>query len=461
MDIKELINWCWKHKWWFLVSLPLCLTMGAIFYLSQEPKYNVSASIMLRTPDMESQQGEIMSLMGVESNKSVEDEINVLQSRDLMVQVIDSLQLTMVVEKRQHLRWMPVYPLPELTRNYDLNPVKKQVFKVKDDTSTYRITIYPRPMMVDILQRQLNIKRSARESQIILLSTETANPQQAIDILNLLLTLYNESVNADKYSIALQSQNFLNERITTLKQELMDAETALDEYKMEHQITDIAQTAIEYQSLIENYEHQLEDINYELRILDKLDEQLRDSLVCSCQGLIYGTYQSNAVNALIMSYNDNVSKRFELMGAATANNPQVKTLDYLMEQQRLNLARGCNEARTALQVRKAHINGLHQFYTNTLAQLPEIERSYIELQRTKDTKEEQYLYVIQKKEESNLILASSSIPVKLVSSAQKEAKRLSPSILKTGVGALLIGLLLPLLVFFFGIFKKEFLCLDA
>lgn len=457
MDIKELINWCWQRKWWFVMSVVLCLGIGAFYYLFTAPKYNISASIMLRTPDLESQQGEMMSLMGVEGNKSAEDEIEVLLSRDLMSQIVDSLHLTVVVEKRHHLRWMPVYPCPEFALAYEQPVIKKHVYRMKEGDDRYRIKVYPRLSMIDIFRERLEVKRIARESQIISISTATTNPNQMIDILNLLLDLYNQSANVDKYNIALQSQTFLNSRLATLKQELMDAEIALEAYKIEHQITDIAVTAAEYHGLIKSYDHQLEDINYELRLLDNLDQQLRDSLVCSHQGLIYGSSNSASVNALISSFNGHVSQRFELMETAKQNNPKVKTLDNLMEQQRVNIARGCEEARVSLQLRKEHLMGLSNTYSKALAELPEIERTYIELQRMKDTKEQQYLYLIQKREESDLILVSSTVPVKVVSTAQKAAKLVSPSLIKTGVGSVLLGLLLPLLVYFFGAFKKEFL----
>lgn len=457
MDIKELINWCWQRKWWFVISVVLCLGIGALKFMATAPKYTVGAAIMLRTPDQASQQGEMMSLMGVEGNKSAEDEIEVLLSRDLMSQIVDSLHLTVVVETRQHLRWIPVYPCPEFALAYEQPVVKKHTYRVKEGTDKYRITVYPRLAMIDILQSRLVVKRLARESQIISLSTATTNPNQAIDILNLLLTLYNESANMDKYSIALQSQTFLNERLSSLKQELMEAESALEAYKIEHQITNIAAIAAEYHSLIKNYDHQMEDINYDLRLLDNLDQQLKDTLVCSNQGLIYGSCNSASVNALITSFNGHVSQRFELMETATLNNPKVKTLDNLMEQQRVNIARGCKEARASLHVRKEHLTELGSIYSKELAELPEIERTYIELQRVKDTKEQQYLYLVQKREESDLILVSSTVPVKVVSTAQKAAKLVSPSIMKTGAGSVLLGLLLPLLVYLFGVFKKEFL----
>lgn len=456
MDIKELVNWCWQRKWWFVISVVLCLGIGTFYFLSATPKHNVSASIMLRTPDLDSQQGEMMSMMGVEGNKSAEDEIEVLLSRDLMAQIVDSLHLTVVVEKRHHLRWMPVYPCPEFALAYEQLVIKKHTYRVKEGGDKYRITVYPRLAMIDILQERLDVKRIARESQIISLSTVTTSPNQAIDILNMLLNLYNEGVGVDKYNIALQLQTFVNDRLITLKQDLLEAETALEAYKIEHQITNITGTAAEYHSLIKSYDHQLEDINYELRLLDNLDEQLKDTLVRSNKGLIYGTCNSSAVNTLISAYNEHVSQRIALMEAATENNPRVKTLDYLLEQQRLNITRGCKEARASLQLRKEHLMGLSNTYSKSLAELPEIERTYIELQRAKDTKEQQYLYLIQKREESDLILASSTVPVKVVSSAQKAAKLVSPSIMKTGVGSMLLGLLLPLLVYFFGVFKKEF-----
>lgn len=455
MDIKQVIKWCWKNRLWFIVSLVLCIGVGVLFYCTRAPKRMVSAAIMLRTADKNSQQGQIMDIMGGTEKKQAADEITILTSRDLMGQVVDSLRLNFVVERKQGLRWIPVYPTPQFAFEYTPTD-KKRIYKKQEDGDKYRIIVYPYFGMVDRVLSQISVTRQSRESQVITLSTESSNPKQAEVMINLLLKLYNEVSVRDKNAIAEQTQVFLDERIAVVQQELTQAETAMEVYKSTHRITDIEKTASEYQQFIEDYEHELAVVNLNLRVLDDLEAQLKNIQPEANLHALYVALEDGALSVMVKDYNTNVAKRLDLLTSATDNNPAVQALNKTLSAQRENIAVGAKEARTSAVTNKQHLTEQINKYSTALAQLPEQERTYLEMKRSKETKEEQYLYLIQKHEENSLLLASSSISAKVVEKAQMSAKVSSPDIKKTGAAAIFLGLLLPLLVYFCGIFKKEF-----
>lgn len=457
MNIKELISWSWQHKWWFVISVCVCGVLGMFYFLVTPPKRVVSAAIMLRTPDLQTQQGEMMSMMGVDRNKTTMDEIKVLTSRDIMEQIVDSLHLIIEVEQRHHLRWTPVFPCPDFALAYEKPVLHTQKYIVKEQGEKYRITVYPHIAAVDRYIKKIEVARLARESQVITMTTISNNPQQAVAILNMLLDLYNEVSANDRNAIAQQSQIFLDEHFVQVQRELTEAETALELYKSEHQITNIAQTAAEYHALIEDYQHQLADINLNLRMLDNLDKQLKDSLVLHNQSLIYGNISDASLASVINTFNNQILQRMTLMETATEDNPMVIVLDKKIEQQRCNIALGAKEVRESEKLRQEHLNGQFNKYSAALALLPEQERTFLEMKRNVQTMEEQYLYLIRKSEENKLVLVSSSLPAKLVEKAQMEADIKSPNIIKIGFAVIVLGLLIPLLIFCFVRFKDEYL----
>lgn len=457
MNIKELISWSWQHKWWFVISVCVCGVLGMFYFLVTPPKRVVSAAIMLRTPDLQTQQGEIMSMMGVDGSKTAMDEIKVLTSRDLMEQIVDSLHLVLTVKKKHHLRWTPVFPCPDFALTYEQPVLRKKTYRVTEQGEKYRITVYPRNAAVDRYIKKINVARLARESQVITMTTISNNPQQAVAILNMLLDLYNNASANDRNAIARQSQAFLDEHFAQVRQELTEAETALELYKSEHQITNVAQTAAEYHALIESYQHQLADINLDLKMLDNLDKQLNDSLVLHNQSLIYGHVSDGSLASVINTFNGQILQRMTLMETATENNPMVIVLDKQIEQQRCNIALGAKEVRVSLKLRQEHLNGQLNKYSASLALLPEQERTFLEMKRNVQTMEEQYLYLIRKSEENKLILVSSSLPAKVVEKAQMDAEIKSPNLIKTGFGAVVFGFVIPIFIFLFGIFRKEYL----
>lgn len=456
MNIKELIRWCWTNRLWFVISVVLCIIVGAFYFASSTPKRKVSAAIMLRTNDRDSQQGQMMNIMGETANKQALDEVRALTSRDLMRQVVDSLHLNYIVEERHHLRWVPVYPTPEFALQYEPQN-KKNVYKQVMDTTKYRITVFPEEVMIDLMLRQLKVERLSRESQVITLSIITKNPHQSEAMINLLLSLYNEASLKDKSAIAMQTQTFLNERLDAVKEELDDCEMVMENYKMRYKITNLAEVSSKYRSLIEDYQLQLENISLQLREYDKLDAQLNDSLVLCHQRVIYARISDDNLRHLVSNYNNQITARLALLGVATEKNPEVEEIDELLQKYRTNIIRCSQESRNALIRQQDFINEQIERYALALAQFPEQERTYLEMKRNTQTKEEQYLYLIEKSEENNLVLASSAISAKVLESAQMSADVVSPKLISTGLASVLMGLLLPLLVFFFRIFREEIL----
>lgn len=456
MDIKELITWSWQHKWWFVVSLVLCIGIGVLYFFSCTPVYNVRASIMLRTPDVKTQQGELMSLMGADANKTATDEIEILSSRDLVEQIVDSLHLSVLVEERRHLRWIPVFPFPEFALEYEQPVIKKTIKHTKHDGKKYRITIFPRIAAIDMTRQEMQVSRLARESQVIVLSQATANPYQTVTKFNILLDLYNQADTKDRNKIALQSKTFLDRRLVEVQTQLNDIEMTLERYKTQYQITDIEKVATHYRTTIENYQIELSEINLKILELDRLDEQLKDSLVLANSGGIYSTLDTCNIGAMCDEYNKQVLSRISLIQTAKPNNPVVQSLDFVLHKQRENIQRGSNQLRYSLQQRKIFVEQQIQKYTADLAQLPEQERTSLALEREKEAMEEQYLFLIEKKEENSLTLNSSSLPAKMVESPRVSAILASPHITKIAFLAILFGALLPFLVFFFDKYKKEF-----
>lgn len=456
MDIKELLKWSWNHRLWFGISLLLCIGVGALYYFSATPKHIVSAAIMLRSADTKTQQGQMMSIMGETGAKQAADEIKILSSLDLMAQVVDSIEPNIIVEKRKGLRFIPVYPKPAFASEYQPD-IKREIYKRVEDGQRYRITVYPKRVMVSMLVNRLSVQRLSRESQVIKLSIKTANPRLAEDMLNLLLDLYNRVSFQDKNAIALQTQSFLDERIAAVQAELNEAESMMEMYKSTHQITNIDATASEYQRLIEDYQLQLAAIDLEQRVLDDLDKQLQTPMTNNGPRMLYADFQTGTMSAMIEEYNKNVAKRIDLLAAATENNPTVLALNQTLTSQRENIIVGASEVRQSVQTRRQHLTEQINLYSSKLSRLPEQERTYMEMKRNKETKEQQYLYLIEKREENALFLASSSISVMVVEKAQITVPYVTPKWKKTAAVSVLVGLLLPLIVFFFGLVKKEFM----
>lgn len=455
MNIKDLIKWCYQHKLWFVISFFVCLGAGVLYYLHTPKKYTISASIMLRSTDVSSQRGEVMEMLGVESEKNTQDEIQILTSRDLMEQIVSTLHLAARVEKKEGLRWVPVYPCPDFALNMESPATKVQTHKQVMEGVKYRIVLTPHEIAVDNFLKHLSVTRLGRESQIITISIESDCPQQAIDMLNLLLSLYNTTADTDKRDVAQIAQSFLNDRVDALSRELNDAEVKVELYKSLNRITDIDKTAREYQEQVETYQKQLVDLDFEMLKLNNLDSQLQEVKKINNPYVILSDVNNASLQSLLGAYNAAVQSKMNLMNEALENNPMVQVKDKTIGNYYQDLVTCLKDVKEATQRQRSHIQTQHDRYASLLANLPEQERAYVELLREKNTKEQQYVYLIQRQEENALLLASSSVSAKIVEHPKKAAKVASPRMSRVGLVVLLFTFLMPMLVYFGGIVKKD------
>ena len=119
-----------------------------------------------------------------------------------------------------------------------------------------------------------------------------------------------------------------------------------------------------------------------------------------------------------------------------------------MEETRQTLLTTIEQARqSALLTRQSEQQQLN-LYATRLQAMPEQERQYLEMQSERDAKERQYNYLVERNEENTLLLASGTVPIKMIERPTIHPRRVSPRMMPIMVTAVAIGLLLPLLLFF-------------
>lgn len=105
IDIRMWVVRILKNWYWFVLSCAIVGTLGLYKYYTTTKKFVVDASIMLRgnegmgMPDVDP-----MSMLGMGTNKVTEDEVEVLTSRDIMLQVINELDLRVEYRKLDEMK---------------------------------------------------------------------------------------------------------------------------------------------------------------------------------------------------------------------------------------------------------------------------------------------------------------------------------------------------------------------
>lgn len=503
MEIRDIIKWSIRHWYWFIVTLFVCLLLGGLHFVTTPQSFQVSTSLMVRSVDErnQSRQDEMMRLMGYGGEKRTADEIEILTSQRLLEHVVANLHLTTDCAHRQLGAWRMQYPRVDMTASLDsihddkliiihvqvrehhcrvrigyglFHHATYRVTSLQQPIATdlghltltlandslqgkYRLRIWPQAVRAAVLKEQVAVTRLNKESQIIRLSAVSSCPRQMEDIMNEMIALYNQDASWDKNCVAMETAQFIEERLQVVNQDLMQASKALEDYKRHHQIANLDQTAIMYKTNSDQYEQHLAEIKTQIQIVDYVGQFIADpsnafAVVPAGQELSDITLKD-----LISVYNRLLSDRNILIQNATESNPIIQDLDARIVAQRQSLRTGVANTRKTLMIRQSQIREQASQYASLLESVPEQQRTYLELERNCQIQENLYSYLCQMREQNALSLASQPVSVRIVDNAHMNPSSASPKLLKTLVLSIIIGLLLPLLFYALLWLKREYI----
>ena len=502
MDLKEIIRWSLKNWYWYVVSIVCCFIVGAVYYKCVPPYYRVTASLMLRhTDNRQMAQDDVINMMSFGGGKITSDEVKILTSQSLMQKVVERLNMTTICARKSRGFWYDQYPNPDFSvvlpsdsidrfleidfvlkngqihslkvgnRGCETNvgdavcdtPIKtcSGVISIVCNNSEaknghYRITVCSRQQAANKYMKELAVNRLSRDSKIINISAISRTPERAVEVINTLLLLYNEQAVSDKNMVAMQAEQFISERLDVLAAQLDSAEAALEQYKRQYRISDIVHSADSYRNYSDQYQSRVAEMDAEADVLDFMHAQIskpenENQVIPGNLGL-----KDDALLRLVIDYNTLVLDRSKLLQTATPDNPSVIQLTEQVQNTRMNLLSAIEKARLSLQKRREHERSQQVHYDARLSELPQQEKRYQEMLRDREAKEKAYLYLVEKKEGNTLLLVSGGLPAKIIDPAIISSKPESPNLRFVMLVAFAGGILLPLLVFLFGVFKREY-----
>ena len=494
IDIRTWIIRIVRNWYWFLLSCILFGALGVYTYFATTSKYTVDAKLMIRNNDSESPLGqmEMLSMLGMGGTKQIEDEVAILTSRDILTQVVRELDLQSEYRKKRKLKWVGQYPSRDLTVVYPemfLDTTKKPVqvqikarknnylvkvkygrwdfsrHKVNDLTEPFstcagdiafqlnkpiqqgaEYTIMTLPMLpaVDKYNRAIVAAPYKKESNIINISTSTDMPQRAIDFINKEIEFYNLDAVIDKNIMASNTASFIEERLRLIEAELAVAESELEAYKAENGIVDLLTEAELYLHEGAEYKKQLAEIETQINLIQYIaeyvsDESKKNALIPANLGI-----DDQALVALIAEYNQQMLKRMRVQRTATNSNPVLSQMDNQLAMLRENIITSIHSVSKSLTIAKKDAEVRQGKINVQRYNIPTQEKEYIEVARTRELKEQLYLFLYEKREENALTLASTVMPAKIIASPQMDPNSTSPSIKIIGIICLVLGFGVPI-----------------
>lgn len=491
IDLRKIVS---KHfaKWYlYLISFIICSAIGVFFtryYIV--PEYEASTMVLIKG---EEEKNLILSGLQKEfqqmgSQRKIEDEIIQLRSKSLMARVLKELSINSnyYLEGRiKRLEINPDYlPISIITKKIDSLGFNK-IIKIKlltnnkfilteynedltESEITYRfgeeivrpygiftvISSSEKTLDNEIIiqfkdlnelskyySKKLNIVREEKNSNIINIQLSDPIPEKAEKILNKLIGVYNQEAINDKRSVDLNTIQFLDDRIAYLSTELTEVEKNVEEYKEDRSLTDIGTNAEQFIQSAREYTKQIENLEVEVNIINSLEIYIqRDDLKLVPSSL---NIKDPTLNGLIAKFNELQLEKQRMLRTMQPESSLIVNLEDQLNNLKTNIIENLRNIRNSLELTLTNLRQTATQYRSRIKQVPKIERELQEINRQQNIKQAIYLFLLQKREEVGISLASTANDYKIIDPAEASTEPNNSSKTSIYFASVLLAFLLP------------------
>lgn len=500
LTIAELWGMVWNHKWWYVVSVILFLIFGA-FYLYRTPKvYNRSAKVMIDESNQDATMRNLgvasAGMMRLRSFNSVENEMVALSSPDLMQMVVERLNLQTRYVEQQLLRDVELYgnaPFelvlagdnPKSGFSFKVDSLDRQTvglydFQVRDEKiktmvkgnlgdtiqtpvgalvlvpletgksfkNTIRVSWLNSMAAAKAYANKLNLSLAGKESSVVVISMNDTYPNRAASVISSLIDVYNEVWISNKNRAAINTTEFINERLVIIESDLADVEEALKQYKSSNNLTDIKSAAQSYITESSHYAAKSFEVNNQLSIAEFIRSYLTDpansmSLIPSNLGLT-----STSVETQIKEYNTIVLQRDRLIAGSGEKNPLIADMNASIASLRSAIIRSIDNLVATLNLQKQKIESQEKQILSRMSSNSGQELQLLSIERKQQITQNLYMFLLEKREENELAALINVGNTRVIMNPNGPASPVSPNKMMILFAMLVLGFGLPFGVFF-------------
>jgi capsular exopolysaccharide synthesis family protein len=306
------------------------------------------------------------------------------------------------------------------------------------------ISLNNKDQIAGLYSSRLRVALSSKFASVLGLSLSDAVPEKGKDVLNKVIEIYNKQAVKEKNTTAENTIAFIDNQLSTLIQEVKDVENQIEAYKRQNNISDLG---IEYTSFVENskvYDGELSKNKIQIEILESIESYLDNPDGVGNEVPSTLSIQDATLTELITKFNQLQSDKVRISRTVQPNSPILVNLEDELSSLRRNIKANINNIKNGLQISNRNLTQNINQIDSRISRVPEIERGLLELTRIQNRKQDQFLYLQSKREESELSLAATTVAnARVIDAASAGSRPSKPNkTLYYGL-SLMIGLGLP------------------
>ena len=492
LNLMDLIVYL-VSKWrWFALSIAVCVGIAWFNYARSPFVYYRSATVIIKDPSNKTSTTGLDRFDNIINKVNVANEILQFRSKKLMREVVQRLHADVSYQVEEGLRLNELYTqspvllsfpdaLPEQRFSLTVTPKDKNTVELSEcsgigdgtsrtvslndtveiskgmrvvatPTNYYgaswqnipiRVRKFSLESMVNYYRGALGIQQEEEESSILTLALKDNSAARAEDVLNTLIFVYNEEAIRDKNQVAINTADFINERLIIIESELGSVESDLESFKQRNQIVDIASSAGMYMTESQKYSIDALELETQLRLAQFIKDYLTDptkdtDLIPSNTGI-----GDMNIESQISLYNPAKLTRDALVDDSSENNPGVQELNNSLRAMKQNIIRAVDNMIVTLNVKRNDAQSRELQAQDRVTSIPTKERQMLSIERQQKIKETLYLYLLNKREENALSQAMADNNARVIDGAEGSTQPISPNRNRILLLGLIVGLAIP------------------
>lgn len=481
-NLKEVIYKYLSYWKWFAISLFLALVAAFVYLKYQVPVYKVHSSILIKDEKKGLGGDDMLKELNLfSSNKVVDNEIEILKSYNLMERVVKGLNLnisylykdgfnTVELHGEESPIKLEVKSAKELLyeeplkvriignskveineKSYPLNQVLSTPYGVlkvslvggKPGVLELNVAVSPVEAVSEAFMDGLTVEPSSKMSSVLLLSMEVTSRQKGRDIINRLIEEYNNAGLEDKNKVAANTLRFIEDRLNLISGDLRDVEKTVENFKSREGITDISAESQLFLQSVQQNDNELNQVKIQQNVLNAIDQYVRQKN--NTTGTVPATLgiSDPTLLGLIQSLSELESKRAQSVKLVKEDNPIVTALDDQILGVKASIKENIQTLRKSLAITRTELEGQNARMEGMIKTVPGKERALVDITRQQAIKNNLYIFLLEKREETALSYASAVSDSRTVDSARSSIKPVKP--VKRNIYLLfaLIGLVVP------------------